>query len=286
MSDDQQPPPDWVAPGSDPGSQATPPPGPPPPGPPPPAAPQWPPPAPTQPGVWGPPAPPAAKRPIGLIIGAAVAVAVLAIGGAIVGAVALSGDESAPRATQSAEAPAANGQTSAAPVPETPTASTPSSPPPARSLSLPKSVAGFDRQTGNVARRVIGEMRKAMANSDPMFKANGDKMKTGLYAKDGEQVIFMGFSYTEMFGQGLPPDESPSTAVDTMFVGMGVPDTKDYPEGRLGGELRCGQAKSQGISMQVCAWADASVLGIVIGPTTPQKELSSVTLKFREAAER
>ncbi|MQY02174.1 hypothetical protein [Actinomadura macrotermitis] len=264
MNDERPPAPDspgapqaWAAPGSA-GQTA-------------PAAPQAAPPAyGPLPGQGGPPP----KRRTGLIVGLAVGCTVALVAVAAGGAVMLARTDE-PKAKNDA-ATATTGAPSASAKPAEP----------ARRLTVPSAVAGYDRQTGNVAKRLIESMRKEMASGSDQDKAMAKHAKAALYSSGDEQVIFLGFSVADMGGpaSGAKPEEQ-SQLVDGIFLGGGVSDTTDHPAGPLGGVLRCGKIKSDGTAIPTCAWADASVSGMLMVPGMPIKKLAGLTVKFRAAAE-
>jgi hypothetical protein len=88
---------------------------------------------------------------------------------------------------------------------------------------------------------------------------------------DGEPTSAVGTAYTTADGQytalvsgvtGRVTD--PKATLDRIFVNLprltGVAPTRPGP---LGGEARCGKGATQGVNVEVCAWADRYSIGMV-----------------------
>lgn len=173
------------------------------------------------------------------------------------------------------------------PAPSSPPSVKPTEPP--RTLKLPKSVAGYRQENGSAARRLVAEMRRDMAKSDgPLGKRTAKAAKAALYSDGGgNTVVFVGYQLSALSLTGEDVPENPSSIVDGVLLGSNVSNDRRYPAGRLGGVLRCGKGGDKsGFSASVCAWADSSVLGMVLAPDLTPKRLATFTLKFRNAAER
>ncbi|MFL6055182.1 MAG: hypothetical protein ACJ72W_20075 [Actinoallomurus sp.] len=223
-------------------------------------------PAPWQP--YGPgPVPPKKSR-AGLIIALATAGAVIVFGGLAV----LVGLSSGGTPKTGAATAAPSGAPEATPTD------------PAHSIGLPASVGDYRRITGSVADRLAQNMRKSMGKSGSTYA----KAKIGIYLKKGDAgqpLVFVGRS-----GGDIPDlaaelrARSASEEVDSISMGMGVTDTSDFPAGPLGGVLRCGKGVTGGNA--ACAWADGSVVGMVLTPTNSDPvSLGATTLALRNAAE-
>lgn len=165
----------------------------------------------------------------------------------------------------------------------TPSTATP--PTPLNTLTTPSSVGPYKLQTGNIARRLVTEMRQQMEKTGPPEPGASDKVKAALYSNGDDQLIFIGLP-----GKDIPSlaaelrKRSASASVDQMFYGAGYSDADDYPAGPLGGALRCGKSK-QGVAFAMCAWADQSTMAMVIGPQMSLQKLAPLTLTLRNAAE-
>jgi hypothetical protein len=231
---------------------------------------QW-----TQPAVPAPgsafPAPsasgpqPPKNRHTGLIIGASAAVAVVIIAVGLLAATGhLGGGGSRTRTDADTSHPAQS-----------------------HTLTLPRTAAGYTRMSGNVGKRIVGNVRKrahkSVAGSGPWASAY-DVAPIGVYDKAGASpMLFIGFS-ADRTPQVAPMlrAQSPGEGIDSFLLGAGVSSTKDFPAGPLGGVLRCGQSRN---SLIYCAWDDSSVLAVLAEANTTASKLAHVALAFREAAE-
>lgn len=170
----------------------------------------------------------------------------------------------------------------------------PATPPPGgmRSITLPASVDGYRRQTGEVADRMAENLRKAMEAAQSQHGTEYGKAKIGIYQRAGDRgrpLIFVGLP-----GKDIPQlaaelrSRPPSDEVDSVFMGMGIMDAKDFPAGPLGGVLRCGKGNAGGTSAAAaCVWADGSVVGLAMTPLSADVPgLARLTLALRNAAER
>jgi hypothetical protein len=223
-------------------------------------------PAPWQP--YGPPPMPPRKSRAGLIIALATAGAVIVFGGLAILIGVSSGDRSKPDAATAAPTDS----------PEATPAGTP------RSIRLPASVGDYKRVTGSVADRLAKNMRKSMGTTGTAYA----KAKIAIYLKKGDAqqpLVFIGMSGTDVPELGTElRSRSASEEVDSMFLGMGVTDTSDFPAGPLGGVLRCGKGESG--SSAACAWADGSVVGMVLTPLNSDiVSLGATALVLRNLAE-
>ncbi|MEU5879853.1 hypothetical protein [Spirillospora sp. NPDC047279] len=166
--------------------------------------------------------------------------------------------------------------------PRRPAATTAAPAAPARSLVLPSSAAGYTRQTGSAAQAVVDDMLEGMG---PLAQAATPK--AGLYAKGGEEFIFLGFTGTDLAKTGVPASANATTTlVEGMFAGMGLTGQTTHPPGPLGGQVRCGKASSDGAAVQVCAWTDPSTAGLLMSPQIAVEELAAATVGLRAEAER
>jgi hypothetical protein len=198
------------------------------------------------------------------------------LGGAavLIGVASSSGDDEKPAAASGAASPSGSPSTVDAGVPHT--------------LTVPRSVGGYRRMTGSVANRLSSTMRKSMGEgSDADVYA---KAKIAIYTRSSDAehpLIYVGMSASDspVIAQELKSN-SPSQEVDSMFIGMGIGDAKDYPAGPLGGNLRCGKGPLSGSTATACAWADSSTAGLLLAPATSNvTRLARTTLALRNAAE-
>ena len=161
-----------------------------------------------------------------------------------------------------------------------------------RSLTRPASAAGYTRMTGKVGQRLETEVRQqaqhGAAKVSPAWARAFRNAQIGLYSEPGggSRLIFFGFS-----ARGTPAiasilrSQSPSTGLDSFFLGAGVKNTHDFPAGLLGGVLRCGVSRQGEVPLTMCAWDDSSVLAALAGASISERELARVTLEFRNASE-
>ncbi|MCM0676323.1 hypothetical protein NCC78_16745 [Micromonospora phytophila] len=87
----------------------------------------------------------------------------------------------------------------------------------------------------------------------------------------GEPTSAVGTAYTTLDGQysavvsgvsGKVTD--PKAALDTLFAALPrLSDVKPTRPGPMGGEARCGKGETQGVNVDVCAWADHHSIGMV-----------------------
>ncbi|MCW2861511.1 MAG: hypothetical protein JWP48_3219 [Actinoallomurus sp.] len=200
----------------------------------------------------------------------------MVLGGAavLIGVASSSGDKKPAAATSGAPSPSSSPSEVDAGVPH--------------SLTVPKSVGGYRRLTGSVANRLSSTMRKSMGEGSDAGVYS--KARIAIYTKNGNStrpLIFVGMSASDSpaIAEELKSN-SPSQEVDSMFVGMGLGDAKDYPAGPLGGDLRCGKGPMSDTTATACAWADSSTAGLLIAPDTGGvAALAATTLSLRNAAE-
>lgn len=178
----------------------------------------------------------------------------------------------------------------AAPAPVGPAAT----PPPSggmRSMTVPDSVDGYRRQTGQVADRMAENLRQAMESAQKQYGAAYGKAKIGIYQRPGDTahpLIFVGLPGRDIPQLAAELRSRPSSdEVDSVFMGMGIMDAKDYPAGPLGGVLRCGKGNTGGTATAAaCVWADGSVVGLTMTPLAADVPgLARLSLSLRNAAE-
>jgi hypothetical protein len=225
---------------------------------------------------------PPKKSRTGLIVGLAAGAAVLLVAGglAVVGVIGSSEMTTARN----------NGNFTPAAPPPTPLSSSPAPTPtqaaPSVTLKIPGSVAGYGQMKGSVAKRHIQDMRQEMRKTASSYGGIVDKAKIALYTKGSAQLVFIGLSGADSPLIAAALSLSPSREVDSVFMGSGITNPKDYSAGARGGVLRCGKTRQQGISVAICAWADPSALITLQANGISPKELSSITLHFHDAAVR
>jgi hypothetical protein len=207
------------------------------------------------------PQPPPARRRRGLLIGTCVA------GAAIVALVAalLVGNHSSKRAAD-------NGS-------------------PGHTLIVPDASGDYTRMTGNVADRMAQEAIDTMTSASPGYGDVYAKAKIGIYSHPGmagPALVFIGLAATDDPTIALELRSRPASAeLDQAFLGAGVSDTTDVDAGPLGGVMRCSKTSTAAGDVDICAWADRSILGLmVIGRFTGRSELGQIAQTFRNNAER
>ncbi|MGI8331224.1 hypothetical protein ACRYCC_14765 [Actinomadura scrupuli] len=227
--------------------------------------------------TYGPYQPPR-KSHTGLIVGLSVGAAVLLLAGglAVLGVAASSGRATARAGGEVTPATAAPTPT---PSPSSPVPTSPA-PAPAVTLRIPGAVAGYKQMKGGIAKRSITEMRRKMGNSASA------QTKIALYTKGLSHLVFVGLSGADEPEAAAELADSPSAAVDSVFSGSGVNDPKDFPTGSVGGVLRCGKVRQQGITVAICAWADSSALLALHADRVTPKRLSTILLSFHGASVR
>jgi hypothetical protein len=161
-----------------------------------------------------------------------------------------------------------------------------------RSINVPDSVAGYQRQTGGVADRMADDLRTSMEAAQGKQGSAYGRAKIAIYQRPGEHgrpLIFVGLPGKDIPQLAAELRSRPSSdEVDSVFMGMGIMNAKDYPAGRLAGVLRCGQGNAGGTATAAaCVWADGSVVGLTMTPLSSDVAgLARVTLALRNAAER
>lgn len=171
-------------------------------------------------------------------------------------------------------------------------AATPSAPGGMRSITVPGSVDGYRRRTGRVADRMAENLRKAMEAAQSQYGTAYGKAKIAIYepaGASGRPLVFVGLPGKDIPQLAAELRSRPSSAeVDSVFMGMGIMDAKDYPAGPLGGVLRCGKGNAGGTATAAaCVWADGSVVGLAMTPLNADVPgLARLTLALRNAAER
>ncbi|WP_157562513.1 hypothetical protein [Micromonospora chokoriensis] len=88
---------------------------------------------------------------------------------------------------------------------------------------------------------------------------------------DGEPTSAVGTAYATPDGQytALASGVSgkvtnPKATMDEVFAALPrLSDVKPTPPGPMGGEARCGKGETQGVNVDVCAWADRHSIGMV-----------------------
>jgi hypothetical protein len=257
-----------------------------------PAAPAWPSPS-SEYGAYQTPAPvgtpwmygsyqqPPKKSRTGLIVGLAVAgAAVLLLGGGLVFA-GLAGSSAKTTARNDGNLTPAVATPEPSPSSPAPTP-TPTQAPRAATLEIPGSAAGYGQLKGSIAKRSIQQMRRSMGRTS----AVSGKAKIALYTKGSSHLIFFGISGADDPEIAAELSNSPSSSVDSVFVGGGIRGPKDYPAGSMGGVLRCAKTRQQGVSLAMCAWADPSVLITLQADGVSPKKLSSILHAFHDASVR
>jgi hypothetical protein len=227
---------------------------------------------------------PPKKSRTGLIVGLAVGAAVLLLGGGLA-VVGLAGSSERTTARNDGDFTPAASVPTPSPSSPAPTPS-PTQAAPGVTLKVPGSVAGYGQMKGSIAKRTIQDMRRKMGKAASGYEGIFDKSKIALYAKGSSRLVFIGLSGADSPLIAGELSRSPSGEVDSVFMGGGISDPKDYSAGSRGGVLRCGKTRQQGISVSMCAWADQSALITLQANGVSPKKLSSIMLSFHDASVR
>jgi hypothetical protein len=163
-------------------------------------------------------------------------------------------------------------------------------PVPQRTIYLPASLNDYEHVSGNVADRLIAEMRKSNGDNSPEERAIDQKATMAIYEKNKDfdrRFLFIGFSASDdpTLARSLRSG-TPSRIVDQAFLGGGkFSDTQDFQPGHLGGVLRCGAGKNDAGDLTMCVWVDGSTMGTIAAPGISVKDLAGLTFEFRAVAE-
>jgi hypothetical protein len=166
----------------------------------------------------------------------------------------------------------------------------PPPPVPQHTISLPASLNGYEHVSGNVADRLIADMRRSNGDNSPEERAIDQKATMAIYEKNKDfdrRFIVIGFSASDdpTLAKALRSG-TPSRIVDQAFLGGGkFPDTQDFRPGQLGGVLRCSAGKGDSGELTMCVWVDGSTMGTIAAPGISVKDLADLTFAFRAGAE-
>lgn len=158
-------------------------------------------------------------------------------------------------------------------------------------LRVPSSFGDYHRLSSPQAKQVEQNMRDRLTLRNKYGAQLYERARVGIYAVTGQSapsLFFIGVDGdSNEQVQDLLNSNSPSENADSFLLGASVSESTSYPEGRLGGTLKCGLSDANGGKQAVCIWIDRSTLGIVLGsnPSTALDELAQTTLALRTAAE-
>jgi hypothetical protein len=111
--------------------------------------------------------------------------------------------------------------------------------------------------------------------TDPQFASVAKELENSLKSVPGSSGS-VGALYGTVAKQDIvivaaaaAPIANPERELDQAFYGAGVGGLKitnisAAPTGALGGSAKCGSAKTNGIDMAICSWADDGSLGMLI----------------------
>lgn len=155
---------------------------------------------------------------------------------------------------------------------------------PRRSLTRPGEAAGYTLLETAPAKRFARTAERSLEEQAP-----GGDVVVGTYTRDDEQVVFVGFTFTEDSDQGEALASSPQNALEDYFDSAGVVDLESQDAGPLGGVLLCG-TQATGPTQVTCGWAGDGRLGTLRFATGaladgPATDAAAMTVDFREVAE-
>ena len=121
----------------------------------------------------------------------------------------------------------------------------------------------LDRRLTQVARSNMGQL-KVLLDGEPLSALGTAYIpveeeysaELGLYRPDDDRVVLLsGVSGTVT---------DPERTLDLVFTRLtAISGVTPVPPGPLGGSARCGDGRSRGVRVDVCAWADRHTLGMV-----------------------
>jgi len=156
-----------------------------------------------------------------------------------------------------------------------------------RTLTRPREAAGYTLLETEQARRFA-----RTAERDLRAQAPDANVVVGTYARQDEQVVYVGFAFAANSDQGEALATSAADALRDYFDSAGIQDPRPYDPGPLGGALLCGTMDlGSGSGQLSCGWADAggtlASLRFATGPLAdgPSGDAAAVTVDFRAAAE-
>lgn len=163
----------------------------------------------------------------------------------------------------------------------------------ARSLSLPDTAGGYVKLS-----TISGSRITTILGSSGTFGTipNDDvaHAKVGIYGRGPQSapsLLFIGFNASDSptLGRQLR-SEDPRHVTEDVLDGAGAASTAlTVDAGPLGGSLRCGAVRMDGVDAAVGVWADPDTLGmvLVIDPVAPPSvsRTGEVTREFRGKAE-
>jgi hypothetical protein len=155
-------------------------------------------------------------------------------------------------------------------------------------LRVPDSFGSYQRLHSAQAQQVEQDMRDRFATRGNFESQVYAHAQLGIYAVSSQAVpslYYIGVDGTHSATvRDLLDSNSPSHNADSFLLGASVSTSTSYPEGNLGGSLKCGNGE-QGQAM--CVWVDHSTLGVVldVDESVPLQELAQATRALRTAAE-
>lgn len=163
--------------------------------------------------------------------------------------------------------------------------------PDGHSISLPETAGAYLRVStvsGDQIQSIFGG-----GTFGTVPAADLEKAKIGVYARGSQSspsAVFIGFTASDSptIGRQLR-SEAADVVTSDVLAGAGAPSTVQYDAGPLGGSLRCGSTRVDGLYATVGVWADADTLGLLllidpsVSPST--RQTGAVTRTFRAQAE-
>jgi hypothetical protein len=137
------------------------------------------------------------------------------------------------------------------------TTAAPAAPDPKIQIIEPKTLGGRPKLTSGQFAGIAEELQKGLKSVPGATGSVG-----ALYGSQNKQNIVI------LAGAEAPID-NPDRELDEAFVGVGTGGLKiknitDAPTGELGGSAKCGSARTSGIDVAICSWADSGSLGMFI----------------------
>lgn len=161
---------------------------------------------------------------------------------------------------------------------------------PGHRLRVPDASGRYTRMTGPDADRLLEQTKDELLSSDPTYRDLFATAKVGIYSRPGlpePALVFIGFAGADDWTTQQQLNAQPAALVlDDVFAGAGVTDPTDVDAGPLHGVMRCADELPSRASVDLCAWADRSSLGLVLMGKAPNREpAASIVRQFRGDAE-
>ncbi|MEV6601585.1 hypothetical protein AB0M36_32735 [Actinoplanes sp. NPDC051346] len=144
-------------------------------------------------------------------------------------------------------------------------------------LTVPPQVNGLALNTSENGRSTAEYLQTALSADVELDKAIGAVYSDG----SGKDVLFFG-------GTTLlwTPENDLDTALELISDAQGaVVGLHDVSAGPLGGTMKCGTTKSDGVDMPVCGWADHGSLALAMFPGRTETDAAGLLRDIRGAAQ-